>query len=189
MQTPSALYRSVKKEDQALENHLQGKLWFRSPRCFREMEGSGNDELEGRGGYELKSTVWSDLDDDAQILSMFALSFSETPGACRKFGNGSPLYLVVREPEKLAEVVRQALPERITEVGWQKMEYTKTMSLESHPKPVEDWNRKFFSKPVRFAEEQEWRLCIYFCERFPILNETLKLGFGNLRGVLDFESY
>ena len=47
---PPRLYRGISED--AIENHLRGVLWFRSPAYFRDTEGVHADVLEGVGTYE-----------------------------------------------------------------------------------------------------------------------------------------
>ena len=147
-------------------------MWFQSPLHFRELNGVGRDKLEGVGSYEYENNLYQDVTDGRPIHPMFMMSFSETLDASKPFGN---YYLILNEPEEFADLVRKKLPESITRVEWRKVEYTKNMSLDRHPDPVAGWVRKYYCKPEKFAQEREWRLCVSFIERLPILNHTLKL--------------
>ena len=178
MQPPSKLYRSINDtgENQALQNHLEGILWFRAPLYFHETEGVGKDPTEGIGSYEYKNILYADVSDTRPIVSMFMLSFSETREASERFGN---YHLILIDPEGLAAYLREALSSCNTRVQWEKVRYTKTMNLDSQPDPVAGWDRKYFCKPEGYAIDREWRLCLWFHERVRMLNHTLELGVGS----------
>lgn len=172
------LFRTV-KEDQAIDNHLLGILWFRSPRYFRDIEGRGRDQLEGVGSYKSPSgVIVNDVGDSAPIQPTFILSFSEIP--LPQYGE---YVLKVQNPIELKEYVERSLPRGISEVEWRKIRYDKKMSVGSHPSPSEDWIRKHYSKPREYANEREWRLVIRLLHSFPILNKTLKLSVGDLQSL------
>lgn len=117
--------------------------------------------------------------DDSAIQPAFILCFSEAP-LPEKYGN---YVLKFARPLELKEhIKKQLLPEAdVIKVELRKVAYGKTMQLEAHPSPTEDWNRKYFSKPEKFADDKEWRLLILFRHSFPILNDTLKLSLSDLR--------
>lgn len=185
MTKPPYLYRSVRGKE-AIRNHLLGELWFRSPAYFRDIEAPASDHLEGVGSYKLDGILHKDVSDSKPIQPVFLTSFSAEPEATRKFGN---YYFVLRDPEELRKRVQHALPPEITEVTWQKMEYTKTMQVARDIGPSENWARKYLCKPEKFSDEQEWRLFILFRHSFRLLNRTMKICIGNLHGVLDLRKH
>lgn len=175
---PEPLFRTVGKY-RAVENHLLGILWFRSPSYFHNTEGAGRDPLEGVGSYNLPNGVTTnDVGDHAPIQPTFVLSFSEVP--LSQYGE---YVLKVQNPTELKKCVERRLPQGISEVEWRKIRYNKKMLVESHPSPSEDWIRKHYSKPRKYENEREWRLVIRFLHSFPILNKTLKLSVGDLQSL------
>ena len=120
-----------------------------------------------------------DVTDNKPIRPMFVMSFSETLGPSRPFGN---FYLELEDPQDFANLVKRQLPPKIKIVEWRKIEYTKTMTLESDPDLEEGWNRKYYCKRASFSGEKEWRLCASFEYCLPILNDTLKLRLSGVRG-------
>ncbi len=179
LEPPSCLYRSV-RGDEAIKNHILGRLWFRSPRYLRNIENFGADELEGIGSFNLNGTLHHDVGDSIPIQSAFLMSFSMEADATKNFGEHC---FVVDDPQILKTRVIDALPPCITDVSWHQVQYTKTMSLVSEPDPSEDWYRKYFCKPQQFFDEKEWRLFISFNYSFRILNDTLKVHVNNLQGI------
>lgn len=186
MTEPPCLYRSVCGEE-AITNHIRGRLWFRSPAYFREVEGPGADELEGIGSYDLEGIHHKDVGDDTPIQSVFVMSFSDKAEATKKYGKGS--YFVVRDPEELKKRVQRKLPPCITEVRWKKIEYTKTMKIQAPIDPPETWSRKYYSKPERFSDEHEWRLFILFKHTFRLLNHTMKMDVHDLTGIFRLKKH
>ena len=174
---PPTLFRVV-KDYPAAENHLTGKLWFRSLPYFRGIEGVGADSLEGIGTYELPDgRICRDLGDETP--GAFILSFGEQAESLKKFGEfclkvSNPLELKRRVEERLCPGSR---------VEWGKVQYNKVMQLETNPSSTEDWNRTYCSKPEKFAVEQEWRLVIFLPLPMRLFNDTLKLHVGDLQDV------
>ncbi len=183
------LYRSV--DSLTFNNYARGIVWFRSPRYFRKLAKENKkadsqdvraDSLEGKGSYRVGDgpCVHDVSDDDGSAVHpAFLPSFSEVP-LLEKYG---AYVLKFARPLELREHIEQELLRGtdIIKVELRKIEYSKTEQLEAHPSPTEDWNRKYFSKPEKFAREKEWRLLILFRHSFPILNDTLKLRLSDLR--------
>ena len=182
VESPPTLFRSVPCRD-AMNNHLDGILWFRSPSYFRKIEGKRQDSLEGVSSYKLSDgTHWKSISDEVPIQPAFILSFSEVP--LPKYGQ---YVLKVQNPLELKKRVERKLPRGISRVEWGKVRYDKQMQLEDHPDLGEDRIRQYYSKPQEFAGDREWRLVITFRHSFPILNRTLKLHFGRSSLVDIFE--
>ena len=176
------LFRTV-QENQAMENHLSGILWFRSPSYFRNIEGIGADPLEGIASYTSSSGITvQDVGDDAPVQPTFILSFSEIP--LPQYGE---YVLQVQNPLELKKRVECQLPQGISEVEWAKIRYDKKIRVETRLGPSEDWIRKHYSKPKEYENEREWRLIIRFRHSFPILNKTLKLSFTDLDGLFSLQ--
>lgn len=171
------LYRALKCEA-AMRNHLQGILWFRSLKYFREKEGTGRDPMEGIGSYVVDGITHQDVGDENPIFPAFILSFSERP-LVDNFGS---FVLKLTRPDELRNRIVCRFPER-SRIEWHRVEYDKKEELESDPSPVEGWNRKHFAKPECFADEREWRLVVFLPSPLSILNDTLKVNVGNLQGV------
>ncbi len=171
------LYRALNCEA-AVKCHLMGKLWFRSLKYFRGIEGPGRDPSEGVGSYRVQGVEHRDVSDESPIFPAFILCFSELKLA--KFGK---FFLEVRHPNDLAERVKSQFPDR-TEVKWHRVQYGKREVLDSVPSTAEHWDRKHYTKPACFAEEQEWRLVVFLPPPLRLLNDTLKLHVGNLQGIL-----
>ena len=174
---PPALFRRV-NEYPAVENHLAGKLWFRSLPYFRSIEGERKDILESIGSYALPNgRICRDVNDEASIS--FILSFGEEAESLQKFGEDC---LEVRHPLELKRRVECRLCPG-SRVEWRKITYDKVMQLEANPSPTEDWNRTHYSKPEKFADEKEWRLVIFLPMR--LFNDTLKVHVGALLDVFN----
>ena len=156
------------------------KLWLRSPAYFREIKGAAADGLEGIGSYELKEMHHIDVGDSTPIQPAFMMSFSAQAETTKKFGAHC---IELKKPQELKQRVKDALPPYITEVTWQKVEYTKTMTIDYELGLSAGWNRKYFCKPIQFSDEQEWRLFILFTHRFRPFNNTLKIHVGNLKDI------
>ena len=171
------LYRTLKREA-AMRNHLQGILWFRSLKFFREKEGMGRDPMEGIGSYMVDGMLHRDVGDENPIFPAFILSFSERP-LVDKFG---PFVLKVMSPDELRNRIVCRFPEG-TCIDWHRVVYDKREELDSVPNPSENWNRKHSAKPARFADESEWRLVVFLPPPLRLLNDTLKAHVGNLQGV------
>ncbi len=182
---PPCLYRSIEGEE-AIKNHILGRLWFRSPKYFRNEEGSAADELEGIGSYKWKGINHIDVGDENPIQSVFIMSFSDEAAATKKFGEH---YFVIRDPEELKKRVQSKLPPCITEVKWKKIKYTKTTKVEKDLSPSEAWCRKYCSKPKKFSCEREWRLFILFRHSFRLLNDTMKVYVGDLTGIFSLKKH
>ena len=90
---------------------------------------------------------------------------------------------------RVQEVAGKEVPLRVVEAEWKEVQYSKTWEVSSDRSLDELWRPKFYCKPVEFAEEKEWRLCISLRHSFPILNETLILNFGNLQGMFSYEEF
>ncbi len=161
-----------------MRNHLDGILWFRSLKYFREKEGSGRDPMEGIGSYRVGEILHHDVGDKNPIFPAFILSFSELP-LKEKFG---PIVLKVMHPDELRNRIVCRFPEG-TSIDWRRVEYDKKEELESVPSPLEDWNRKHYAKPACYAYEREWRLVVFLPPPLRLLNDTLKAYVGNLQGV------
>lgn len=182
IEAPPPLFRSV-PDDDTMNSHLSGILWFRSPNYFRDIEDIRADQLEGVGSYTPSDgTTNRDVSDTVPIQPTFILSFSEIP--LSKYGK---YVLKVQNPMELKRRVECRLPQKISEVEWRKIRYDKEMRVETDPGPGEGWSRKHYSKPRNYADEREWRLVIRFLHSFPILNQTLKLNFGKGNLVDIFE--
>lgn len=198
---PPTLFRAV-KDYHAVENHLAGTLWFRSLPYFRniksryrllgcpfltwfqslpyfrKIKGVRADPLEGIGSYESPDEkICRDLGDENP--GAFILSFGEQAESLQKFGE---YCLEVRHPLELKRRVEDRLCPG-SRVEWGKVQYNKVMQLEADPSPAEDRIRTYYSKPEKFADEQEWRLVIFLPMR--LLNETLELHVGRLLDVFD----
>lgn len=172
---PPTLFRAV-KDYPAVENHLTGKLLFRSPIVFRKSNGVGADPLEGIGYYELPDgKICRDVNDENPTA--FILSFGEQAESLKKFGE---YCLEVRHPLELKRRVECRLCPG-SRVEWRKIKYDKVVQLEDNPSPAEDWNRTHYSKPETFAQEKEWRLLIFLPMR--LLNDTLELHVGDLPDI------
>ena len=170
------LYRALTCES-AMENHLKGILWFRSLKHFRTAEEPGRDSLEGIGSYMSGGILHRDVSDENPIFPQFILCFSELP--LKRYGT---VFLKVTRPKELRERLVCRFPER-TRIEWHKVEYGKKEYLESVLNPLEEWNRKHYAKPARFADEREWRLVVTLPPPLRLLNDTLKPHVGNLHGV------
>lgn len=138
---PPCLYRSIRGEE-AINNHLEGILWLRSPAYFQDVPSVAGDSLEGIGSHETDGILHRDVGDSTPIQPAFVLSFSADVDATRKFGD---FYFVLQDPAELESRIKNALPPSITEVTWRKIEYTKTMQVDHIPTPSEDWDRKYFN--------------------------------------------
>ena len=179
---PRVLYRTVSSEE-AGRNHLLGILWFRSLKHFRTVEGAGRDELEGIGSYTVGAAHYVDVADERPVFPAFILSFSEQP-----IWEHGDFALKLLDPCALRERVKERLfqdPAK-ADVEWHKVTYDKTRHLEAELGPSEEWGRKHYSKPVCFACEREWRLVIFLPPPLRILNDTLKVGLGNLQGIFRY---
>lgn len=172
------LYRAVKGET-VFKSHRSGKLWFRSLKYFRTMEGPGRDPMEGVGSYTVRGMLHRDVSDENAIFPPFALSFSELP--LREYGD---FVLKLERPNALRERVLCKFPER-TRVQWYRIEYGKKAELDTVPGPTEVWKRKHFTKPERFAHEKEWRLVMFLPPPLRLLNDTLKPHVGRLQGLFE----
>ena len=174
---PPTLFRFV-EGNQAMDNHLAGKLWFRSPWHFRSIEGERKDVSEGIGSYALPNgKICRDVNNEAPIS--FILCFSEQAESLQKFGE---YCLKVSHPLELKRRVECRLSPG-SRVEWRKIIYDKVMQLDTNPSPTEDWNRTHYSKPKKFADDKEWRLVIFLPMR--LLNDTLKVHVGDLLDVFD----
>ena len=179
---PPTLFRVVKDYPDA-ENHLAGKLWFRSLPSLRNIKGKGKDASEGIGSYALPDgRTCRDVNDDNPTA--FILSFGEQAESVKKFGE---YCLEVRNPLELKRRVEDRLCPG-SQVEWRKIQYdkvmdkdNKVMQLETNPGPTESWDLMYYSKPEIFAQEKEWRLLIFLPMR--LLNDTLKLHVGDLPDV------
>lgn len=179
---PPTLFRVV-KDYPAAENHLTGKLLFRSLPSLRNSEGEGKDVSEGIGSYVLADgRICRDVNDENPTA--FILSFGEQAESVKKFGD---YCLEVRNPLELKRRVEDRLCPG-SRVEWQKIQYdkvmdkdNKVMQLETNPGPSESWDLMYYSKPETFADEKEWRLLIFLPMR--LLNDTLKLHVGDLPDV------
>ena len=182
MVEPPTLFRVVKDEG-AVKSHLNGILWFRAHAYFRTIEGAAADSLEGIGTFRLSDgQVNHDITDDVPVQPAFILCFSAEMNATKKFG---AYCLKVSNPMELKKRVEAALPQGgVTAVSWKKVEYGKTLDVETDPGPRGGWERKYWWKPEKFSEEQEWRLLVQFCRDLRILNKTLKLHTGYPTGNL-----
>lgn len=175
---PPTLFRVV-KDYPAVENHLTGKLWFRSLPYLRNSEGEGKDFSEGIGSYTLSDgRTCRDVNDENPTA--FILSFGEQAESLKKFGE---CCLEVRNPLELKRRVEDRLCPG-SQVEWRKIQYdkvmdqdNKVMQLETNPGPTESWDLMYYSKPETFAQEKEWRLLIFLPMR--LLNDTLKLHVGD----------
>lgn len=174
------LYRCLSDET-AVNNHLKGYLWFRSPKYFRSIEGRGKDSLEGIGSYIFDGSAYRDIGDERPIQPAFLISFSET--MLPDYGRH---VLRLDNPNDLSEQVTDRLPKG-SKVCWRKIKYDKTIVLDSEPSPSEGWDRKYFSKPPKFESEKEWRLVMFLPMPLRLLNNTLVIGVGNLIGVLSVQ--
>lgn len=180
IQTIPTLYRSLKCE-LAVRNHLQGILWLRSLKFFREIERPGWDPMEGIGSYTVDGLLHGDVADDKPIFPGFILSFSEL-----RLANFGSFVLELRHPEELRNRIVSRFPEG-TSIEWHRVAYDKRPNLESAPPPSEDWKRKHFAKPKEFADEREWRLVVFLPPPFRLLNDTLKPHVGSLQGIFRLE--
>jgi len=179
---PPTLFRFV-KGNEAVENHLTGKLWFQSLPSLRNIEGEGQDVSEGIGSYALPDgRRCRDVNDENPTA--FILSFGEQAESVKKFGE---YCLEVRNPLELKRRVEDRLCPG-SQVEWRKIQYdkemdkdNKVMQLETNPGPTESWDLMYYSKPKAFAQEKEWRLLIFLPMR--LLNDTLKLHVGDLPDV------
>ncbi len=168
-----------------MENHLEGKLWFRSLPYLRNIEGKGKDVSEGIGSYALPDgRICRNVNDENPTA--FILSFSEQAESLEEYGE---YCLEIRNPLELKRRVECRLCPG-SRVQWRKIQYNKVMDkgnkvmqLETNLSPTESWNRMYYSKPEKFADEKEWRLLIFLPMRF--FNDTLKLHVGNLIDVFD----
>ena len=182
MVDPPTLFRAVDSEA-AWRNHKDGILWFRAPGYFHTIKGIARDPMEGIGTFMLPNgQINRDITDDTTLRPVFILSFSAQKNAVEKFGAH---YLEVRDPVALKGRVEAALPQGdVISVSWKKVEYGKTMAVDTDPGPEAGWRRKYWSKPEKFSDEREWRLMIEFRHHFRILNKTLKLHTGRPTGHL-----
>ena len=179
---PPTLFRFV-EGNQAMENHLTGKLWFRSLPSLRNIEGKGKDASEGIGSYALPDgRTCRDVNDDNPTA--FILSFGEQAESLKKFGE---YCLEIRNPLELKRRVEDRLCPG-SRVEWRKIQYdkvmykdNKVMQLQTNPGPTESWDLMYYSKPETFAQEKEWRLLIFLPMR--LLNDTLELHVGDLPDV------
>ena len=175
------LYRALKSEAD-VKSHLLGTLWFRSLKYFRTMEGPGQDRWEGVGSYTVRGLLHRDVSDENAIFPAFVLSFSELP--LREYGD---FVLKLRRPQALRDCVLREFPDE-SRVDWHRIRYGKKEVLDTVPRPSEDWKRKHYTKPARFAHEREWRLVIFLPEPLRLLNDTLKPHVGNLQGLFELMS-
>lgn len=179
---PPTLFRFV-EGNEAMENHLTGKLWFQSLPSLRNIEGKGKDVSEGIGSYALPDgRICRDVNDENPTA--FILSFGEQAESVKKFGE---YCLEVRNPLELKRRVEDRLCPG-SRVEWRKIQYDKVMDkdneviqLETNPGPTESWDLMYYSKPETFAQEKEWRLLIFLPMR--LLNKKLKLHVGDLPDV------
>ena len=172
------LYRSVDCE-QAMRNHLSGILWFRSLKYFRAIEKLGHDPMEGLGTYTVDGRRHHDVADERPIIPAFIMSYSEVP--LLEFGG---FVLRLSNPLGLRDRIKNQFPERSC-VRWHEVKYDKKETLNTEPKPSENWDRKHYSKPASFAHEREWRLVIFLPPPLRLLNDTLKPHVGNLQGFFE----
>jgi len=161
-----------------MRNHLQGILWFRSLKYFRSVDGPGRDLMEGVGSYVVDGMLHRDVADENFVFPPFIMSYSEV--TLPEYGK---FVLKLSIPGKLCDQVRDQLPKG-SKVRWHKVRYDKTENLDTVPGPSDDWRRKHYSKPKCFAHEREWRLVIFLPPPLRLLNYTLKLHVGRLRGLL-----
>ena len=173
---PTPLYRAV-EEEKAVDNHYEGLLWFKSYRALRETEGPGQDKLEGIGSNKSGNVECIDVTDDRPTISLFVLCFSEI--YLEDYGN---FELKLENPCALRdEVASQFCKE--TEVQWRKISYNKAYCTPSPPLCGEYMERKFYSKPPRFAGEKEWRLVICLPAPLRLWNEKLELKVSGDHGL------
>ena len=179
---PAILYRSLKCQ-KAVDNHLKGKLWFRSLKYFQQTEGIGRDELEGVGSYTVGNLNYCDIDDRETIYSVFIMSFSEV--RLPKYGQ---FCLALREPSQFKQRIEQRILDSFRPDGysveWRKVTYNKTRILSHEPSPTADWARKYWEKPERFASEKEWRLLIFLPPPLRLLDDTIKPHVGDIESLL-----
>ncbi len=181
---PPTLFRFV-EGNEAMENHLTGKLWFRSLPSLRNIEGEGKDVSEGIGSYALPDgRICRDVND--KNPTAFILSFGEQAESVKKFGE---YCLEVRNLLELKRRVEDRLCPG-SQVEWRKIQYdkvmdkdSKVMRLETNPGPTESWDLMYYSKPATFAQEKEWRLLIFLPPSIRLLNDTLQLHVGDLPDV------
>ncbi len=174
------LYRSLECP-LAAKNHLQGILWLRSLKHFRQIEGPRQDSEEGIGSYTIDGFLNVDVADERPIFPAFILCFGELP--LPKFGK---FILKLTQPEKLREQVAGRFPPG-TKIAWHRVEYDKKLNLDSDPTPSVGWARKHFSKPEKFADEKEWRLVVFLPPPLRLLDDTIKPHVGNLQGIFRLE--
>lgn len=182
IQTVPPLYRSLECP-LAVNNHLQGILWLRLLKYFRELEGPGRDTMEGIGSFTVGRIVHVDVADERPIFPGFILCFSELP--LPKFGE---FILELTQPEKLRERIAHRFPQG-TSIEWSRVEYDKRPNLESVPTPSQGWDRKHFTKPEEFADEREWRLVVFLPPPLRLLNDTIKPHVGNLQGLFGLKKH
>ena len=166
---PPKLYRAV--NGKALENYHIGNLWFRSHAWFRKQK--DGDGLEGVGSYNVPGQGHSrNVSDDHPVKPAYFMSFSETSEGALTHGRDKHYLLEFSAPAQFRDWVRRNLPEcgadTFVKVDWIRIEYGKTMDVDSDPGPSEGWNRQFHCKPEEFADEREWRLQIRFLHSFRI---------------------
>lgn len=176
---PQTLYRRVNSEE-AMANHLEGILWFRSPCYFRYIKGPQNDPMEGIGSYNLQGCTIDDITDNKPIQSVFFLSFSETIQATEKFRKEQSYILKLKDPARLREIIKTSLPPEVM-VEWGKVTYGKDMNVKYDLSLPDGIQRKYFHKPKEFVNEKEWRLVINFGRTdWIIVNKTFKCRFSAL---------
>lgn len=181
---PRTLYRRV-NGGAALNNHLCGLLWFRSPHYFHDVEGPQKDSMEGIGSYKSGGISYTDVSDrNTGVQPGFILSFTETVEATEKFGSecGPSFVLELKDTAKFEEFIRQELIHKTDRtaimVDWGKVKYDKVETMNRELSPSEEYCRKYFSKPKQYEQENEWRLLITFT-RLTLFNDTIKIRFSN----------
>ena len=181
---PETLYRRVNGEA-ALKNHLYGLLWFRSPHYFRNVQGPQNDPMEGIGSYKSAGINYTDVSDrNTGLNPTFVLSFAKTVEATERFRGecGPSFVLELKNPARFGEFIKQELvvqtDRTAIKVEWDEITYDKAEYVDRELLPSEDHQRKYFSKPKQYEQEEEWRLLILFT-RLHLFNDTIKIRFSN----------
>lgn len=189
---PSELFRAIsagseKELDEIFKNHYGGRLWFHAPAHYQDIEDpQRRDELDGRGSYHLNGIEVCDVSDPKRgwhVCPTYILCFSADEAAASAcFTGPGPSKLVIRlaNPEELRKLIlKKVLPDcNVINVEWRKVVYDKTEDVPEDLNPADDWARKFWHKPKKFAAQKEWRLIIFFQPRMPIANDRLELNLG-----------
>ncbi len=182
---PSELFRAI-SADSAKElrkiftNHNGGRLWFHAPGHYQDIEDPRRrDESEGCGSYRLNGVTVEDV----SVSPAYILCFSADEAAASAcFAEPRTPKMIIRlaNPEELRILIlKEVLPDcNVINVEWREVIYDKTEDVPEDLNPADDWARKFWHKPKKFAAQKEWRLIIFFQHSMPITNDRLELNLG-----------